>query len=198
MKRSHFIKGIFGFGLLSTLWSCQTDSDEAKLAGIGGAAKSSEKKSSTKVLRQELTEAWLRSETMTMTNVEQMPPEFFTFKYTDEAMTFSEQWRHCVIYTCGQLTNNTSITNPYADIKLPVQMPKEDVIKELKTMYSFIRQSIEDITDEELLGEGTFAGVTIPIWRLFYALENHIIHHRGQCIVYLRLNGIKPKGYYGW
>ena len=198
MERSHFIKGIFGFGLLSTLWSCQTDSDEAKLAAIGGAAKSSEKKSSTKALRQELKEAWLRSETMTMANVEQMPPEFFTFKYTDEAMTFSEQWRHCVIYTCGQLAGNIGLENPYAGVKLPVQMPKEDVIKELKNMYSFIRQSIEEISDEILMGDGDFAGVSIPIWRLFYVLENHIIHHRGQCVVYLRLNGVIPKGYYGW
>jgi uncharacterized damage-inducible protein DinB len=29
-------------------------------------------------------------------------------------------------------------------------------------------------------------------------MENHIIHHRGQAIVYLRLNGVKPKGYFGW
>ncbi|RZM10040.1 MAG: DinB family protein, partial [Pedobacter sp.] len=30
------------------------------------------------------------------------------------------------------------------------------------------------------------------------AMDNHIIHHRGQCMVYLRMNGITPEGYLGW
>lgn len=198
MKRSRFVKNIFGLGLLSAFWGCQTDNEEAKLAVLGDAGNSKEERRSIKALRQELKAAWDRSETMTLTNVEQMPPEFFTFKYTNEAMTFSEQWRHCVMYTCGQLAGNAEIANPYDDIDLPVQMPKNDVIKELKNMYSFMRKSIDEMTDEKLLTDVDFAGDKIPIWRLYYALENHIIHHRGQCVVYLRLNGVVPKGYYGW
>lgn len=77
-------------------------------------------------------------------------------------------------------------------------MPKERVIRELKTMYAFVRKTIDELSTEKLSTECDFAGETIPVWRLFYALENHIIHHRGQCIVYLRLNGVTPKGYYGW
>ena len=183
MKRSRFLKKIGGFGLIPLLGfeACDTvdtlDSDQ---------------------LKKELKTAWLRSEEMTLTNMEQMPPELFTFKYTDEAMTFSEQWRHCVIYTCGQLASRTGIANPYKDIKLPVQMPKEDVISEIKKMYAFVRQSIEELSMEQLMEKSDFAGDDIPIWRLFYALENHIIHHRGQCVVYLRLKGVIPKGYYGW
>ena len=198
MKRSHFLKNFLGLGLIS-VWGCQTtNNDKAELVISNKVAPKTDKQESTKSLRQELKSAWLRSETMTLTNVEQMPPDFFTFKYTDEAMTFAEQWRHCVIYTCGQLSGRAGITNPYENVKLPVQMPKDDVIKELKNMYTFVRQSIEDLSDEKLLTDCDFAGDTIPIWRLFYALENHIIHHRGQCIVYLRLNGVVPKGYYGW
>jgi uncharacterized damage-inducible protein DinB len=37
----------------------------------------------------------------------------------------------------------------------------------------------------------------MPNGRLRYALENHIIHHRGQCVVYLQLWGITPVGYLG-
>ena len=65
-------------------------------------------------------------------------------------------------------------------------------------MYTYVRQSIEELTSEQLLAKCEFAGDAIPVWRLFYAMENHIIHHRGQCVVYLRLNGAIPKGYYGW
>jgi len=197
MKRTHFLRNILGFGLLS-MWGCQIKDDKNKHAALAGIAKGLEGNESMKLLRQELRVAWLRSEAMTLTNVEQMPPEYFTFKYTNEAMTFSEQWRHCVIYTCGQLAGRTGIKNPYKNVKLPVQMPKDNIIQELKNMYTFVRQAIEELTDEKLLAVCDFAGDTIPIWRLLYALENHIIHHRGQCVVYLRLNGVRPKGFYGW
>ncbi|MEM6700407.1 MAG: DinB family protein [Bacteroidota bacterium] len=197
MNRSRFFKSVLGLGLFST-WACQTDRDQTNYGSPKSDTSSPEQQEAVKLLKEELKAAWLRSEMMTLKNVEQMPPQFFTFKYTKEAMTFAEQWRHCVIYTCGQLAGLTGVKNPYKGVKLPVQMSKENIIKELKNMYTFIRTSIEELSSKELLAECKFAGDTIPVWRLFYALENHIIHHRGQCIVYLRLNGIRPKGYYGW
>ncbi|WP_462249667.1 DinB family protein [Ekhidna sp.] len=185
MKRSKFIKRISasGFGLIP-------------IVGLN-ACNSTESQDVDK-LKEELIAAWRRSEKITLISMEQMPPESYTFKYAEEAMTFSEQWRHCVVYTCGQLASRTSLENPYKDIKLPVQMPKEEVIGEIKKMYAYMRASVEKLSGEELLSMTDFGGDDIPVWRLFYALENHIIHHRGQCVVYLRLSGVIPKGYYGW
>ena len=183
MKRSKFVKRFAGLGLIPLLGFKERDSSYPLDVGQ---------------LRKELKTAWMRSEEMTLASMEQMPPEFYSFKYTDEAMTFSEQWRHCVVYTCGQLASRTGLKNPYKDVKLPVQMPKEDVIREIKKMYVFVRQSINDLSNDQLFAQSDFAGDDIPIWRLIYALENHIIHHRGQCVVYLRLKGVIPKGYYGW
>ena len=185
MKRKQFFQQLAGLGMVSLFWGCSSTEpmDNEDLVKIGD----------------ELLDAWERSETMTMTTVEQMPPEFFQFKYTEEAMTFAEQWRHCVIYTCGQVASHLEVDNPYKDIKLPVQMPKEDVVKELKNMYAFIRSTIKQLSGTtRIVANCDFAGDTVPAWRLLYAMENHIIHHRGQCVVYLRLNGVKPKGYYGW
>jgi uncharacterized damage-inducible protein DinB len=196
MNRTRFLESLIGLSLFS-LGACQTDEPKVK-AVANSSIEETMRRGAIIQLRQELKEAWLRSEEMTLKNVEQMPPDLFTFKYTEEAMTFAEQWRHCVIYTCGQLANNAPVKDPYAAIKLPVQMPKVDVIKELKNMYAFVRQTIAELPEKELLADCRFAGDTIPVWQLLYALENHIIHHRGQCIVYLRLSGIVPKGYYGW
>ncbi|MEM8528268.1 MAG: DinB family protein [Bacteroidota bacterium] len=197
MKRTHFLRNIFGLGFFS-VYACQADRSSANHTTLKSNASSSEQQNKVQLLREELTAAWLRSRNMTLKNVEQMPPELFTFKYTEEAMTFAEQWQHCVIYTCGQLAGLTGVENPYESVKLPVQMSKQNIIKELRKMYAFVNASIQELSDEKLLTICSFAGEKIPVWRLFYALENHIIHHRGQCIVYLRLNGIVPKGYYGW
>lgn len=197
MKRTRFLKNLLGVGLFSAIGCRPNDKRTDKVSKLEKSDFSKNIKEGDQ-LREELLKAWNKSEKMTLTNVEQMPPEFFSFKYTDEAMSFSEQWRHCVMYTCGQLAGRAGIENPYENIKLPVQMPKDDVIKQLKNMYSHVRKSITDLSDEKLISTCDFAGETIPVWRLFYAMENHIIHHRGQCIVYLRLKGIIPKGYYGW
>ncbi len=197
MNRILFLRNILGLGLFSTL-GCKMEKTKTDTDTVLDGSSLTPAAVATKSLRNELIAAWQRSELMTMTNVKQMPPDFFTFKYTDEAMTFSEQWRHCVVYTCGQLAGRAGVINPYENVKLPVQMPKADVITELSNMYAFVRKSIAELSDEKLLSDCEFAGETIPVWRLFYAMENHIIHHRGQCIVYLRLNGIVPKGFYGW
>jgi len=197
MNRTRFLRNVFGFGLLSTL-GCSIEHSKGNSAtnlAINGAIVD---KTVTDKLRKEPITAWHRPETITMTNVKQMPPEHFSFKYTDEAMTFSEQWRHCVIYACGQLASRVGIENPYKNIKLSVQMPKNDVIKELGSMYAFVRQSIKEMPGDKLLSNCDFAREVIPVWRLFYAVESHIVHHRGQCVVYLRLNGVIHKGFYGW
>lgn len=53
--------------------------------------------------RQELLEAWKASQKFSLKIVNQMPEEYFSFKYTTEAMSFAEQCRHCAIFTCNQL-----------------------------------------------------------------------------------------------
>ena len=198
MKRTRFVRNVLGFGILSALGCKMENGKTPSTENPTNAESETANATATDRLRSELLEAWHKSEKMTLTNVNQMPPELFTFKYTEEAMTFSEQWRHCVMYTCGQLAGRAGIKNPYEHIKLPVQMPKDDVIKELKHMYEHVRNSIAEVSERKLLSDCDFAGETIPVWRLFYAMENHIIHHRGQCVVYLRLSGVVPKGYYGW
>ena len=196
MKRIRFVKNVMGIGLLSAV-GCKIDCGEKSVIPNETDQKLKKREDAEK-LREELIAAWHKSEKMTMANIEQMPPEFFSFKYTKEAMSFSEQWRHCIIYTCGQLAGRADINNPYEGVKLPVQMPKEDILKELKNLYNHVRQAIKYLSYDKLISDCDFAGETIPVWRLFYAMENHIIHHRGQSIVYLRLKGIVPKGYYGW
>ncbi len=151
--------------------------------------------------RQELLEAWKASQQFTLKIVDQMPDEYFGFKYTPEAMSFAEQWRHCAIFTCNQLAGRFELDdNPYADKsqRPPVQMDKASVIAELDKMYHYVFEKIEGLPERDLYAPVDFAGDTFPGWRLFYAMENHIIHHRGQCVVYLRLKGTVPIGYLGW
>jgi len=180
MKRLTFLRNLLGAGLLPSVAFPRPAATEAER------------------IRQELLQAWAMSERTTLVTAGQMPADSFEFKYTPEAMTYAEQWRHCCLFTAGQLAGRLGVANPYETRKLPKAMTKVEVLEELKTLYAFVRKTIDTVPDARLLETDDFMGGKIPNWRLLYAMENHIIHHRGQCMVYLRLKGITPEGYLGW
>lgn len=185
MNRLTFLKNLLGTGLLPA----------AALARPVAIDLESE----AQRVRRELLEAWTMSEKITLITVGQMPAESFDFKYTPEAMSFAEQWRHCCQFTTTLLAARLSIADPYKTGRdLSKAVTKQQVLDEVKALYAFMRQTITTIPDAKLFEQDDFVGGMIPNWRYLYAMENHIIHHRGQCMVYLRLNGITPEGYLGW
>ena len=62
------------------------------------------------------------------------------------------------------------------------------------------RQAVESLTDDQLSGEILIApGVQKPLWAALRGrgFMNHLIHHRGQLSVYLRLLNVAVPGMYG-
>jgi uncharacterized damage-inducible protein DinB len=65
------------------------------------------------------------------------------------------------------------------------------------------RELLQTATDETMMrtwsllnaGSPVMAMPKIAVWRSF--VMNHLIHHRGQLIVYLRLNEVPVPGLYG-
>ena len=94
------------------------------------------------------------------------------------------------------------IKDPYEEITMKggywSKLSKAKLEKELRGFYEWVRKVVRDAPAEKLDEMTSFGSEDIPLWRLFYALENHIIHHRGQAVCYLRLNGITPIGFVGW
>ena len=151
-----------------------------------------------KRVRAELTDAFNRSEKYSMAIAKQMPAQYYTFRSTDSTFTYAEQWRHLVVFTTTLLSGKLGVKNPYDVKKMPEKMDKDEMLTEIKEMYAFVRKTIQELPAEKLFDKTPFTDESIPNWRFIYAMENHIIHHRGQCIVYLRLKGIVPEGYVGW
>ena len=184
MNRLSFLKNLLGVSMLPA----------AALAHPAAADLETEPQR----IRRELLEAWAMSEKTTLITAAHMPDDGFDFKYTPEAMTYAEQWKHCCQFTVSQVSARLDVANPYHTRELPKVMTRPQVLAELKTMYSFVRHTISTVPDAKLLEQDDYLGSRLPNWRLLYALENHIIHHRGQCMVYLRLKGVTPEGYLGW
>lgn len=148
----------------------------------------------------EFAAAWERSELYTLKLFNQVTPELLDFKYTPESFSFRTQFVHCIVFNAAQLCGRLNVPNPYKDKNNShwSKLTKEELAGELKTFYTWVGSLAKDADSKTLLKEQGFSGGPIPMWRMFYAMENHIIHHRGQALCYLRLNGITPEGFVGW
>ncbi len=146
----------------------------------------------------EFKQAWKRSQEYTLAIFNQMPEEHLNFKPMPEMFSFRMQFVHCMIYTTAQLASRVGVTDPYETTQGWNQRSKADVAGELTRFYAWVQQTVAGLKPEQLSKMEDFVGEAITGRQLCYALENHIIHHRGQGIVYLRLKGITPEGYFGW
>ncbi|MFN3850781.1 MAG: DinB family protein [Spirosomataceae bacterium] len=152
--------------------------------------------------KDEFEPAWKSSEEYTLKVYNQMPEDKMDWKYTPESFSWRTQFVHCIDFTASQICGRLGIKNPY-DEKAKQKdfwkkLSKAELGEELKGFYAWVLQVVSETKPEQLAQLEGYAGDKIPVWRLLYALENHIIHHRGQAICYLRLNGITPVGYIGW
>jgi len=74
--------------------------------------------------------------------------------------------------------------------------------QEIKAQYLEIGKYtlgvIRNLKENELTERVPFFAGNLTRWQIFELMHDHHTHHRGQIIVYLRLNGFKPPKYVGW
>ena len=75
---------------------------------------------------------------------------------------------------------------------------KEEIINQLTASFDNVAEIIKKVTLEELSTEVEFFAGPKSKLQILNLLQDHVTHHRGQLIVYLNLNDIKPPKYRGW
>ncbi|MEZ4902059.1 MAG: DinB family protein [Spirosomataceae bacterium] len=146
----------------------------------------------------EFLEANKRSREYTLSVFEQMPEEDMEFKPLPELFSFQRHFTHCIEFTAGQLTARLQIKDPFANIQWD-KLSKAQTKKELSRFYDLIDRVVKEATPAQLAQTGNFGGdKEVDLLRLLYICENHLIHHRGALMIYLRHKQIVPNGYVGW
>ncbi|MEZ4903898.1 MAG: DinB family protein [Spirosomataceae bacterium] len=151
----------------------------------------------------DLSQKWANAQKYSLEIANLMPETNFSFKPTAEEMSFGEQ----VVHTASNMVwlSSTYLTSEkppalLADFKKleAGKMSKSEILDVLTQSFDYASKAIQS-TDPTQLGEEVkfFAG---PMARrkILLLLHDHVTHHRGQMIVYLRLNNIKPARYVGW
>ena len=151
------------------------------------------KKTFTKVLE--------NAKAYTLEVAEAMPEEEYTFKVSDSVRTFGEQVAHIGIssqFILGKFIKG-EIPSEEQKNEQEVGASKEETLKLLNHVFDDAILTLKNI-DENSLNE-KFIIDFIPgkpeftKQEGFYFLRDHITHHRGQAIVYLRAKGKKAPQY---
>lgn len=140
---------------------------------------------------------WLNGAEYTLEITRLMPIEDFNFRPTAESMSFGQQLLHIA-------ANMDWLGSTYLNAE-PHSMPlrdtiygKEDLIHILEEGFEKAAIAIKNLGDEQMEEVVDFFAGPMTKRQIVHLMHDHHTHHRGQLIVYLRLNGLEPPRYRGW
>ena len=145
----------------------------------------------------EFKQKWDNAKAYTVEVAQIMPEEYYDFRPSEEQMTFREQLLH-------MLGNMRWLNSSYLGGKrLEVDLKKTDYTKAemldlLQKGFNQTSKAIEDLDEEELNETVSFFAGPMTKRQILTLMNDHLTHHRGQVIIYLRLKNLEPPSYRGW
>jgi uncharacterized damage-inducible protein DinB len=143
-------------------------------------------------------QVWERASDYTLAVAKAMPEEYYAYKPDTSAMTFGGQLLHIVdnISFLTSLISGESKT--FYDRSQAEILNKIQVIEILGNANNYVGKLITEISPDDLNSTIEFRRLEMSKENIFYLLRDHQVHHRGQCIVYLRMAGVNAPPYVGW
>ncbi len=139
---------------------------------------------------------WKQAKAYTMEFAEAMPEEKYGFKPTEEVFSFAEQLLHLAGANFWFFASIKGEKPPQPEEALNAEgKTKKDVVDMVEESFAFGDTVIDGLTDKILHEEVAMGENKLVVWKLLLFSSDHLTHHRGQLVVYLRLNGIKPPQY---
>jgi len=136
--------------------------------------------------------------------LERVPDDRFSYKPHEKSMELGRLASHIAeLPNWGATALNTEGLNLEPGMKPYLAKSREDLLQAFDKNVADARARIAAATDQELgaIWTLTFAGKTMfsmpRVSVLRTTMMNHLIHHRAQLGVYLRLNDIAIPGIYG-
>jgi uncharacterized damage-inducible protein DinB len=127
-----------------------------------------------------------------------MPGEKFSYKPSPEEMSFGEQLLHISAnmgWLCSAYLDGAE--NPVTALDKKATK-KEDIIAVVTRVYEYSINVLQHFDVKQLSAKVSFFAGPMNKLQIINLPNDHQTHHRGQLLVYLRLNGIKPPDYVGW
>lgn len=124
-----------------------------------------------------------------------MPEKHLHFRPTEEVWTFAQQITHIAD---GNLLMAAPLRGDKREfVGAPRDLDAAALAPHLETSFKYVLEAFEALRDDGMDEAVEFMGSSEPRWELTYRILDHVAHHRGQALVYLRLKGIQPPPYPG-
>jgi uncharacterized damage-inducible protein DinB len=126
-----------------------------------------------------------------------MPEDAYGYTPTAVEMTFREQLKHIA----GNMVWLSSSYLGGAKTTLDPSKAgdsKKEIISMLEQSFAYANQTIGKLTEKDLNHIVDFFAGKMTKRRIMLLMTDHVTHHRGQLVVYLRLKGVEPPAYRGW
>jgi uncharacterized damage-inducible protein DinB len=140
---------------------------------------------------------WQNAREYTLEFAQAMPEDYYDFTPTPVEMTYREQLRHVagnMVWLCSTyLGGSSSHVDPTKSGD-----SKKEIIAMLEKSFDYAAQTIHSLTEHKLNEKVDFLAGRMTKRRLVMLLSDHVTHHRGQLVVYLRLKNVEPPDYRGW
>ncbi|XMO87928.1 DinB family protein [Algibacter sp. AS12] len=130
---------------------------------------------------------------------ETMPQEHYTFRATAESMTFAENFLHigyAIDWHSQSLLGGRESREWKTDTLFKVaKKSKLEMIATVNNAFNEAINLIKAFDTNQLDAELDYFGLNRSKRQILLLLADHITHHRGQMLVYMRLNGLVPPRY---
>ncbi|WP_298895048.1 DinB family protein [uncultured Psychroserpens sp.] len=130
---------------------------------------------------------------------ETMPEDKYNFKATPESMSFAENLMHigwAMDWHCQSLLGGREARDWNTDTELKVaKKSKKEMIATIDKTFNKTIEFITKFDITKLKDRLDYLGLNRTKRQILLLLTDHITHHRGQMLVYMRLNGLKPPRY---
>jgi len=134
-------------------------------------------------------EKWENSKNYLLEMAEAMPEDKYNYKPTERQKTFQEQLLH--IKGNIDWLSGTHFSESYQKDEKNYSS-KAEVITAVRASFEAAAEKVKMANPEDLKTiVDFFAGPKTKL-QILNLLQDHVTHHRGQLIVYLNLNDIKP------
>ncbi|MDQ3017123.1 MAG: DinB family protein [Bacteroidota bacterium] len=140
---------------------------------------------------------WKNTMEYTLEFAQIMPEDNYAYTPTKVEMNYGEQLKHLagnMVWLCSSyLQGEKTAIDP-----LKSGISKKEIISVLEKSFAYANKTIGNLTEADLNEPVDFFAGKMSRRRILFLLTDHVTHHRGQLVVYLRMKNIEPPNYRGW
>lgn len=128
-----------------------------------------------------------------------MPANGYAYKPSPAEMSFGQQLIHLsrnLGWLSGHYLGNKD-TNPVSEADLKLHQ-KDSIIAVVSRVYEYSLEKLKQFDPGQLSDTVSFFAGSMSKLQIINLINDHQTHHRGQLVVYLRMNGLTPPSYIGW